>query len=310
MEKKQETRKTKSLTQKAKKIRSVVMMTLLCVLLMSAATYAWFTLSKTAKASNLTMTVGDVTGLQISDDNTTWSGEIELGEIKANLMPSTYVKEGTWSFYEPVYNDAGKITGIKKLDGESGKITKDTPDTTKYGYYYERTFYLQSLGENADVYLAKGIALDSDRIKDANSTVDGTYIEINGTKQSGDLKGLAPAAIRISFQVNGSDPVVYAPFNDVTDTGTAAAYANETTYSMSTNSSKRPNIVANQNSSGTYGTSNSEKSEKLFTLTADTSTLVTMCVWIEGDDAQCVNQIQLEKLIGQLVFTSETASTT
>ena len=278
---------------------------------MSAATYAWFTLSNTAKATNLTMTVGDVTGLQISDDNTTWSGEIELGEIKANLMPSTYVvKEGTWSFYEPVYNDAGKITGIKKLDGENGKITKETQDTTKYGYYYERTFYLKSLGENADVYLAKGITLDADRIKDTNSTVDGTYIEINGTKQSNDLNGLAPAAIRISFQVNGSKPVVYAPFNDVTETGTAAEYADNDTYSMTTNLSNRPDIVADQNSEGTYGTSKSEKSNKLFTLTKDTSTPVTMCVWIEGDDTQCVNEIQLEKLIGQLVFTSETASTT
>lgn len=44
-------KRQKNIVQKAKKIRSMVMMSLLCILMLSAATYAWFSLSNTAKVS-------------------------------------------------------------------------------------------------------------------------------------------------------------------------------------------------------------------------------------------------------------------
>ena len=150
MEKKQETKKTKSLTQKAKKIRSIIMMTLLCVLMMSAATYAWFTLSNTAKATNLTMTVGDTTGLQIAPDTGTGAGtfgsSITFNDIKGTILPAT-TSNGI-NFFKPIYGDDGEVSST---EATTEYLDEKNTDTNKEGYYIQYTFYLKSLGADSDV---------------------------------------------------------------------------------------------------------------------------------------------------------------
>ena len=102
-------KRQKNIVQKAKKIRSMVMMSLLCILMLSAATYAWFSLSNTAKVSNLTMTVGDVTGLQIAPDENghagTFGSSIDFSTITGKLLPAT--SQDGKNFFKPYYNEDG-----------------------------------------------------------------------------------------------------------------------------------------------------------------------------------------------------------
>ena len=62
------TKKPSKGVRRARSMRNVVMMVLVCALMLSAATYAWFTLSKNAKVANLTMQVGEETSLMIAPD--------------------------------------------------------------------------------------------------------------------------------------------------------------------------------------------------------------------------------------------------
>ena len=64
------TKKQSKGVKRARSMRNVVMMVLICALMLSAATYAWFTLSTSAKVANLSMTVGEETSLLIAPDLT------------------------------------------------------------------------------------------------------------------------------------------------------------------------------------------------------------------------------------------------
>lgn len=296
MEKKQETRKTKSLTQKAKKIRSVVMMTLLCVLLMSAATYAWFTLSNTAKATNLTMTVGDTTGLQIAPDNGTGAGtfgsSITFNDIKGTILPAT-TSNGI-NFLKPIYDDDGSVSST---EAATEYLDVKNDDTNKEGYYIQYTFYLKSLGADSDVWLKAGSG-----ISDGTWTADGS--QYNGTymlakEVDNDKKVPASAAIRMSLTVDGASTVssIFEPNNNIENPAgleKGMDYAeNKLTLTVAS-----PTII--QDKSGKMTTNG-----VAVHLLKDKATKIVLNIWIEGTDAQCVNQISAKNLIGQLVFTKE-----
>lgn len=299
MEKKQETRKTKSLTQKAKKIRSVVMMTLLCVLLMSAATYAWFTLSNTAKATNLTMTVGDTSGLQIAPDDGSlesqlkFASSIEFTEVKGKLLPATTTNGK--SFLKPDYDDDGSVKATLLDVGANEYLPMNNTETEKEGYYILYTFWLRSLGADSSVKLVAG---------DGSST--GTYVVYNKTNNQTSEPAVSGAgAVRMSF-VSSKDTVekvaIFEPNNDL-PTPAGLQVGTDWAKDNNTDSAKTPTV--SQKSDGTIASNTS-----IIDLKADTPTKITLYVWIEGKDPQCVNQISAQSLKGQLVFTNKEDETT
>lgn len=301
MEKKQETKKTKSLTQKAKKIRSIIMMTLLCVLMMSAATYAWFTLSNTAKATNLTMTVGDTTGLQIAKVNAagdgpdTYKSMIELDTIKGKVLPAT-TNDGS-IFYKPEYTD-GDVTGNTQTDVF---LSKDNTENDKEGYYIQYKFYLKALGEDTDIKLAEGSGFDNG-IYAENS--QGTYILWK--KPDDDTSttlGVAAGAIRLSFKntTSGGNATVFEPNSDLDSSSLNFQKGADFATDSRTNDKITPATVTVKHfKNGTI-----ETDGPVLHLDHDTDSLIELNVWIEGTDDQCVNQISAKNLIGQLVFTKE-----
>lgn len=301
-----EKKKSKSFTQKAKKIRSIVMMSLLCVLLLSAATYAWFTLSDTAKVSNLTMTVGDVTGLQIARDKNaisnengpdTYGSQLEFGstseyQIKGKLLPATLANDET-TIKKPTYND-GAVTGIEAVDGSY--LTNKSDDNTKEGYYYETTFYLKSVGKDISVQLADGTTSEGNELPATGIEVGGekgTFVLNASTQKSGAKNGethIGARAIRIWLSTGNSE-IIYQPNYNLSDGKTYT-----TASDISGKTAKAPTDKQDKN-----GTFVAEKRGKL-NLLADQNTLVTMRIWLEGTDTACGNEIILEDIIAQLQF--------
>lgn len=302
MEKKQETKKTKSLTQKAKKIRSVVMMTLLCVLLMSAATYAWFTLSNTAKATNLTMTVGESTGLQIAKDKgngpDTFGSSIAFDNITGKILPAT-TTDGK-AFLKPEYDEDGAVSSTVRTDAH---LDKSNTDDKKEGYYIQYTFYLKSLGKDSTVKLAPGSGFSNGIYTEGSKdSYSGTYVLWNKpTDDTTTTKGLASAAVRLSFYTdNSSKASVFEPNSDIDNNG--FTFAEKTDYATDSTTSKA-NAVKSTITQNNMGTITLEGT--VVDLKANVDTKITLNVWIEGTDAQCVNQISAKNLIGQLVFTNK-----
>ena len=288
--------KKRKMIQKAKRIRSIVMMALLSLMLLSAATYAWFTLGNQARVSNLTMTVSEVTGLSIAlpesngsapSDESKWSGKIEFedSEFKGKLLPAT-TSDGK-KFSKPVYNEEGKVSGIEDTES-ADKLDKSNSDDNKEGYYYETKFYMRSRGKEGKIKLVKGENLTN------KDTRKGTYTVVDTRdSKSGNVNGAA--AIRISLTA-GDKTAVYEPCANVSDTGVSAELEGYT-----------PNVVAStakQNSDGNFTTSD-KNSEVLFTLKKDEATEVTLRIWVEGNADQCVNEMQLQKLVAQLQFIAE-----
>lgn len=307
MEKKQETRKTKSLTQKAKKIRSVVMMTLLCVLLMSAATYAWFTLSNTAKVGNMTMTVGDVTGLQIAPDNNGSAGEygsvIDMTNILKGdgvLLPATST-DGK-NFLEPIYDDNGQVKDVKSTTTKLPLISNGTDK----GYYIEYKFWLKSLGnsnDTVDIKLKRGTNIPEDgKFPSAEATQPaGTYV-LNNSEIKDSIQG--SAAVRMSFVPEDSDSVaVYEPNNDIE----ASKAEGSSTRARDIRTTGKTPIAATipQKKDGEIVKSDTTY-KNIVSLQGGMEKQITLYIWIEGTDAQCSNEIAMKNLKAQLQFTTDT----
>ena len=289
-------KKKKKIVKKAKKIRGIVMMTLLCVLMMSAATYAWFTLSNTAKIANLTMTVGDVTGLQVADVNTSspevepqegdWGAETTAVTFKGKLLPATTI-DGI-NIYEPVYKDDGSVGSLsenpttKKLDAS---VTEDT--TT--GYYVEYSFWIRALGPNGETTTVK-----LDEGSDTNGGIYNAVTPASGTYSLSSALGesdiLPSAAVRLSL-INNSDVKVFEPNGNFNTGATKVADDNRTN-----KDAKKSDVV--QNVEGTFSTANSD----VLTLNNNQPTKILVKIWIEGTDKQCGNEIAAKDIITQLKF--------
>ena len=305
-------KKKKKIVKKAKKVRGIVMMTLLCVLMMSAATYAWFTLSNTAKIANLTMTVGEATGLQIAKDvgtgenhtAGTYGGVLTFGDsedgrlykITGKLLPAT--TEDGITFKKPVYNEDGLISKVEAT--QNNDILKNNSADDAEGYYYETTFYLKALGSNpVYVQLKEGTNLPENGIFDASKGSTGTYVlGANGKTKKSEYYG--SQAIRISLTA-GTNPdpiktIIYEPNSNVSGTdGTSAEKVSGLTINRATSTSKQLDT----------GSWDGNQTETLKISNTD-GTLVTMRIWIEGEDPDCVNEISLNEIVAQLVFETVT----
>ena len=303
------TKKQSKGVRRARSMRNVVMMVLICALMLSAATYAWFTLSNTAKVANMTMTVGEVTGLQIAPDYNAGGDTGEPGvygsvlafgtkyedsvdstkavtyEIKGDLLPATMLKTNLMK--KPIYAEdgTGEVISVEALGTADWMGNDGITDNTYYAY--KTTFYLKALGdEDYTIQLAE---------RTGTLTKAGVYQEgISGTyilnKKDNDTDTFIGAdAIRIRLDANGQS-MIYAVDNVTGQSGTTAptkdGYLGGTVESA-TNA---------QASNGTF-TSNGT-----ITLTGNEDTRVTMTIWIEGTDVDCANEMSLDDIIAQLQF--------
>lgn len=283
-------KKTKKSKVVAKKMRSVIMMTLLCVMLLSTATYAWFTLSDTARVLNLTLTIGGESGLLIAPaasantagtyksvlsfgaDSTDYDGSAGGAryQIGGKLLPATTADGRT--FRKPVYaaTDGSIVTGVENLSGGDRLTSASGKDAE--GYYYETVFWLKAVSSgDLQVTLA------------GRNGDDGTFVAIEDP-----LMADGAAAVRISLSTP-SQTLVYEPHADVTGTGKG--------YSSATDNSRASAVsdTMKQSSNGNF------TNRKSLTV-SNTGTMVTMRIWIEGTDDMCVNEIMAEQIRAQLQF--------
>lgn len=297
-------------------MRQTLIMAVLCIVLISGATFAWFTLSDTARISNLTLTVGEATSLQIAEENSAKSGpdvyksELVLKEVGDNvkLLPATVKTVGT--VLSPKYVD-GAVTDTETIDTATEGVdgTYYTFDganaevSEKNVYYLEKTFYLRtdegSTSTTYNVVLAKGEGLPSAGYLTGDSltgTEKGTYM----LAKKGTGEPVASSALRISFECAGTTSSgVFEPNTDMSGTGSFA------TDSRSESDKTTAAIAVKQNKNGTFTEtfdSSSTESKTLFTIKGSTDNKIVMKVWVEGTDAQCVDEISMDSIIGSLKF--------
>lgn len=256
-----------------KDIRNAFVMLCVTIAMMSTATFAWFTMTDSPTVQGLKMTAAATGGLELSTDKNDWNSVITVDSDTKSLSPVSTFTNTKIDFGTPVY-----------ANGSVGSITKITDDTELKKSVAVYTYYIRAsleTGGSVDVGLLGG---------DGSST--GTYIirDIANSAKEG-----AANAIRVGFLVDSKDWFIYEPQSDQHASSSSHKAGNAYTGQEST---------VQQNATGTFAKGGTgEKTNKLFTLSDGNAHTVTMYVWLEGTDDDCVNEIQTDSLKGQIQFT-------
>ena len=251
-----------------KQVRNAFVMVCVAVAMLSTATYAWFTLTNQPSLTGMELTAGTTSGLQISLNDSDWNSTVALPTGEKTLVPVSPTESAV--FGKPVYA-ANKVTGVETLS--------DTDATSKYLAKYK--FYLKAVGDGTvNVCLLGGTGSDA----------TGSFVKRN-TAGSGILQ--AADTIRIGFKTT-SDWKIFEPNANANNNGSGKKADTD-----------MPEIKGNmrENTDGTFIETSSKTSGTVFTITGGNSLEIDMYVWIEGTDKDCVDEIQTDKLIGQLQFT-------
>ena len=304
-----ETKKTrkKRSARTAQQIKLAVIMIMVSVLVLSASTFAWYQLNNTAKIENMKFTAETMGNLQISDSGENgenkgdYKNVLELSDdlTEKTLLPCT--TDTGIKFYSPDYDLEGTTVGdVKDIDNN------DLPK-----YVYKKVFYLKSGEAPTGGAVAKTFDLKLDPGK-TDSPQSGTYFLANDA-----AKYNAVNAVRISFEFDdsneeGQDTIkIYEPNAENHNSGDDITKA---TNSVSTEFYGPAKYMAiKQKSNGDFVTSSdsllynehTETSNTLCQITEGTPMKVTMYVWFEGMDDDCVSQIALTQITGQIQFRAE-----
>ncbi len=305
-----------SLIKKKFKVMTAFVIVCLAAMAMVSSSYAWLAISRTPIVSDLDLTVMTESRLEIAPDVNGQPGEwdvvLDLSSFLEDVVP---LKPVTFSkinqvLYTPLYDVDGRSTGLTVAlsDEVNANVKKGDQSAYENGYYIAVTFWVRG-AQNA------AISLSSAKEIDEGLAGSGTYV-IGNPVWNGEVyrhtnggNGLE-TALRIGFrcqnttldgqQIDETRFVIYEPNSDMHYNG-AQGYVETTSLDGGllveeadlirqtastwdeTNPILKDTVVY---SLGTF-----ENSSKLFEITPHTMEKVTMYVWLEGRDMDCINQL-------------------
>lgn len=298
----QKVERTNADRERKKKLTNAILMAFVCILMMSGATYAWFTMSNTAKVTSMKLNVAAEGKLYIGTTSAEASGMTTSTAPWSNVTTATTLYPCTTNdgktMYRPVYTAEDTVSKLTKIE--------DT-DTDKDLYYLQKDFYLYMDDGNAGkVYNVCLVQNDNEN--------GGSYFK----SASGTGTPLPDYCVRMSFEVDGFEVAVYEPnyssnnsgtegqdyaYNSITDPENYSAFASK---HQQTAAGLFETVAADADKALTSG-----NSDKLFTITGNASPIkVTIRIWFEGTDTDCQNEINLKDIEGQIKFIADKTTTT
>ncbi len=281
----------------------------------ATATYAWLEISRTPIVSDLELSVMTESGLEVAPDLDGQPGEWDtsldlsnlLSEI-APLRPVTFSKANQ-ALYTTLYDIDGRNTG--KTVALSDKVNANVkatanPRAKNEGYYIAVSFWVRG-AQNATVSLAKALEVEEGK------KGSGTYVIGNPVWDEDELihknggNGLE-TAIRLGFRCQTTDSngrpigdsrfVVYEPNCD-THTKAEDGYIETTSIDKgalvdSVNLIRQTTSVWNEttpvlSNEVVYSLGDFMEKSNLFDLRIGEMQKVTLYVWLEGRDIDCIN---------------------
>ena len=274
---------------KKNKFFQTILVVIMGVFFLTTATYAWFSLTNAPKVNNLILKAGTTGNLLISNEKTTgFSDSISLElDGECCLRPLTTINGKT--FYRPVYASSGMVESVSPSpisDNELNSMVNKIE--TKGGWLIKKTFYLKAT------------------VKDL-STVDVRLMAPIQTRESGTVisnvnkNSHGAEAVRVSFTYDKTTAVLEPNADVITDAANASQ--------ASLAGWKNMSVIkqgSNYKFSGDNGrTYTSDVSDKLFDIPTNKPVEVTMYIWLEGADRDCVNEIMGNSINVELRFISE-----
>ena len=198
--------KLKMNREKKKKITSLILLLFVSVVMLSTATYAWFTSNKNVKIDTLNVHVETQSGLQISTNGTTWktvinSNDIMTGYVGAvNQLPAVLEPVSTGKIIDTSTGFLEMYHGVATTNVGGDNILTATRDTeTNSG----------DVEEGEDIpgrFIAFDIFLKVEKPSALYLTTSSSVIPKSETVDQG-LKN----ASRVAFVVEGNEPISSAP---------------------------------------------------------------------------------------------------
>lgn len=278
-----------------KKIKVAIISSCASVILLGTTAFAWFTLTNQARVSEIKMKAGTESGLLIGHTPETVSKKpIEFtymdDGVSYCIRPITSI-DGK-KFYAPIYGTAGKVTKVESTALDVNKVSNKSEENEGYMITYK--FYLKA--ESNSRTEPVGIRLAS-----AQADEEGVGTKVNQNKNAA---AGAEAAIRMSFSANGTT-TIYEPNADKKVASRAVQVKKDgwtsvkTIKQASSESGMFAQNLALPNEKVDY---TSTVSPELFKIPINKATQVTLHIWLEGSDEDCVNEIAADQLISNFTF--------
>ena len=274
---------------KTNKIFQTFAVVIMSVFFLTTATYAWFSLTNAPKVNNLVLKAGTTGNLLISNEKTTgFSDSISLElDGECCLRPLTTLNGKT--FYRPIYASSGMVEAVSpnpissdELDSMTNKIE------TKGGWLIKKTFYLKATVKDLS-------SVDVRLMAPIPTRETGTAIS-NVNKNSHGAE-----AVRVSFTYNNTTAVLEPNADVITEAANASQESLAVWKTMSVIKQGANYKFSNDNGR----TFTSDVSDKLFDIPTNKPVEVTMYIWLEGADRDCVNEIMGNSINVELRFISE-----
>lgn len=282
---------------------SAICMLIVGVMSLTGVTYAWFTSSSSATVTGMTFDVySPVGGVLISDTyNTNWGYSIELAK-----------SEAAFENFMPVSTSDNLVGG--KLQFFAGTVNT-TPSQGELG----DEIYTLEAGSTA--YFAKNLYLYNDGSEAVSVNLAGTVIGFNTT---GEKNNGAEQAMRLALVKHGvydqktasvapagaTDGVaIYEPHSDTHVDGTLTGKLPY--YGITGASGVNEWFDSTKASAYTEEVKTVELDDESMTITvpAGQCYAVTVYIWLEGQDVDCVNSVGGSNLMAALSFTKTGAQT-
>lgn len=321
----------KQLTQEQKRrLRTVLYAYLLLALfiLLVAASYTWFSLSRTPRVSDMDVFVSAQTGLELAntydapDDN--WSEVIDFSSI---VGTETQLKPSSWSEEQQTLVTSDYGTDGRTI-GDSYTPLTDALNANRnddYGYYVKGSFYARS-GSQVTVSLGEAVEVNEGR-NTAGTYVIGTPLWNTQTLLHDDGGQGAETAVRLGLRFTRIDPdsgvtygdsefYIYEPNYDehidpgiegevetenVDDGGPLTDESHMIRQTASTWSEANPvqsNVTIK--SLGKFDTNT-----ELFEIEPGEMWKIDLYIWLEGQDVDCTNLIEDAQIIANIQFTAD-----
>ncbi len=285
-----------------KKIVPALSLLLVSVVLVSTATFAWFSMNTTVDASGISLTAVTPVNLLISlEDDAGFSNAVEIDNYTGALLMPSSIDPNSLIFNAVVPGMVGSGGAGGAAENGKTKIMRTSDvgavaDDTN-GYYAQYVLYLkttQHLENNAGVYLSSlevydryvATASDTSVPADTYYASDGTYAPVAAGSdltagQTYLIRKLSKAsrvALVVTEDAAGDSPV-YFYATEGFDAGTkyiVSEFDEVTVFDETRDTTTYSNVFS------TYTDAHSFEVN-------DEAIEVQLLVWIEGQDSNCVN---------------------
>lgn len=318
-------------TQKKRRVNIFLYLYLLLILLLllTVASYTWFSLTKTPRVSDLSLHVATTSGMELAltPDAEEWKLQLDFLDMvdqTAPLRPVTW-SEQSQQFFAATYGVDGRLTDVWEPLTDSRNANKDNAD----GYYICGTFYART-GTNVSVSLSPAVEVD-EGLQGSGTYLIGTPVWNTATLTHDNGGQGAENAIRVGIRITyvnqdgsdaeGAEPVfyIYEPNADLHLDGTTG-YVNTPSIDGTETLIPAERMILQTASTWTeadpvqrsvvirdLGEFTTET--RLFDLTAGQMVRIDIYIWLEGQDADCTNQINQAQILANIQLDSNAGGT-